>query len=71
MSNTNSTEVRNALRRYNTMVDRNPTATAWRAIAVRLWAASHSVTGDYVNLVRDRAHDPHSRADSMRLRRAS
>lgn len=59
-------EVLLATRRYNAMVTRGITSPlAWRSIAIRLWAASHLVTGESIVFVRDRANDAHQRADSF------
>jgi hypothetical protein len=61
---TNETDAVNAaLRRYHAMVERNPTALAWRAIAIRLWSAAYALTGDDLEFVRARANDAHYRAD--------
>jgi hypothetical protein len=59
-------EASRALRRYNSMVDRNPPALAWRALGIRLWIASLVLAGDRRTLVRDRADDAHRRADAAR-----
>jgi len=61
-----NTEAAAAVRRYNAMTERNPPAIAWTAIGIRLWTASHSLTGDAVTFVRDRANDAHARADCAR-----
>jgi hypothetical protein len=53
--------------RYNAMVECNPTpALAWRAIGIRLWAASHVLHGEVQTFVRNRANDAHARADALR-----
>ena len=54
--------------RYNAMCTRDPDgsilpALAWRAIGVRLWAASHALAGDARSFQRGRASDAHRRAD--------
>lgn len=59
-------EASRALRRYNSMVDRNLPALAWTAIGIRLWIASITLTGDRQTLLRDRATEAHERADRAR-----
>lgn len=64
-------EVLASTRRYSRMAARDERHAlprlAWRAIAIRLWAASHQVAGDYQVFVRDRATDAHHRADVAAL----
>lgn len=60
-------EAARALLRYNAMVECGPTpALAWRAIGIRLWAASYALRGEVQTFVRDRANDAHARADALR-----
>ena len=49
-------EAARARLRYDAMVECNPTpALAWRAIGIRVWAASHALRGKVQTFVRDRA----------------
>ena len=61
-------EAARALLRYNAMAECNPTpALAWRAIAIRLWSASHPLRGEVRIFVRDRTNQAHARADALRV----
>lgn len=60
-----------ALRDYDTAIASHTagvviTALQWRDLGVRLWAASHQLSGQRQVVCRDRGNDAHARADAAR-----